>query len=186
MKITPIDFEISDEHMIDGPPRSVGLHLSQIIRDMAIRSKILQSPSTPDGNDIKNWVRMAMGVAWEKWVVTKHQDVLHQPGEMCVDGIYLTPDGFTSTGSGLINEFKVTWKSMNREKDLINEWLWMSQIQSYCYAYGVTRAMLHVYWVNGDYRNSGPKYKLYLLDFTKMEIFENWTAVLMHKKRIKT
>ena len=59
---------------------------------------------------------------------------------------------------------------------------WMLQLAGYCYMMGLTRARMHVLWVNGDYRNSGPQYFTYLLEFTPQELERIWNNMILKNK----
>jgi hypothetical protein len=64
--------------------------------------------------------------------------------------------------------------------------MWLSQTKSYCALVpGVKclRAYLHVFYVMGNYRGSGPEYRRYRLDFTQAEIDANW-RLLCNTSRI--
>lgn len=185
MKITPLEFKMDLKN--DGS-RSGGLHLSDVIRDVALRSGILDSKYAEQSDDDQSFVmKVSLGLAWEDWLAANvHRDVCYHPGETMVDGISMSPDGVSFSKAlspkddiPTVHEFKLTWKSMKR--DISGEWMWLAQIKGYCHAMKTTRAVLHVYWVNGDYSHdgplSGPQYRMYGLEFTLIELSENWRMI---------
>src|SRR5258706_11163381 len=95
-----------------GLVRSPGVHVSGLIRAMAVDYGILDRKWVPedfdllditeDGTDAGEWwngldedskVRMAIGMAWEQWYLPQIPGVIHQPGELYLNGVYLTLDG---------------------------------------------------------------------------------------------
>lgn len=117
-------------------PRSPGIHQSGIIRAIATEAGILKPEWEEDVSlvevDSQEWwrtlpedakTRICMGLAWEQWYIpTQLPEVVDHPGEMLVDGVYMTPDGEelttfildTRPGWGLkLHEVKLTYKSIN-------------------------------------------------------------------------
>lgn len=127
-------------------PRSPGVHLSGIIRCLAAENGILKPEwaeelSLVDARTIVDPVavlRISIGLAWEQWYIAQLQGVSDHPGEIQLDGVYMTPDGESvdliwntvgkvgsrglwpfkprsgKTGYQLIgHEVKSTYKSMN-------------------------------------------------------------------------
>jgi hypothetical protein len=188
-----------------GAGRSPGLHVSEVIRDLAVRGgqldkKYVDADLSPE--------KIELGLAWEERVAKHHPEICFHPGEMQVDGISMSVDGisyiepdevsiFTVDGVGALHEFKLTWKSS--KKDISGEWMWLTQIKSYLHGMSVTSkpkvtmrsAFLHVYWVNGDYgwmrggTGSGSRYEIFGMRFTDLEIFENWSMITGHARRLK-
>lgn len=143
--------------------RSPGVHLSGIIRPLAIKLKCFDEEDMPldylisqygsngalGGGHSDILCRIAAGLAWEDWIVKQHPGMLYHPGELCVDGIYMTPDAVQIGTRGLeVHEFKLTWRSA--AKPLPIYWQW--QIGSYCRAWNTRYAVVHSYHVNGDYK----------------------------------
>lgn len=185
-----------------GPPRSDGVHLSKVIRAMALESKILDEKW---GNDLSldevsshgdGWwasldrdsqVRMAIGMAWEEWYAPNQlQDVAYHPGEMNLDGIFMTHDGesidfvYGPKGSFelALHEIKTTSKSINTVGNLQSQWLWLAQCKGYAKALGTRIVYLHVLFLYGDYsRPFRQKLKCWRIEFTQAEIDENWELV---------
>jgi hypothetical protein len=178
MKITPVPFGLELEH---DDTRSPGLHLTQITSAIALKTGALDKrfENRDINSDVSGKYKVAAGLAWEEWIHKRHPEMLYHPGEVILNGIAMTTDGisFMDNKKHRVHEFKFTWKSMNRDKDLSGEWMWMAQTMAYCLAWETNRARWHLFWTNGDYRDSGPQYKLYDIEFTGRELRENWQAI---------
>jgi hypothetical protein len=183
--------------------RSAGLHVSEIIRDVAIRGGLLKVEKVRVGKRVETWVEdeldgslLVLGLAWEAWMAGLRKDMVWQPAEQQVDGVYMNLDGLTvDSGAAdngaavVVEEFKATRKSSEvkgEARNVAGEWMWIAQIKSYCRAVQTTRARLHVLYVNGNYRFSEeggkPTYMRYELEFTEQELEDSW-AVLMRAAR---
>lgn len=198
-------------------PRSLGLHVSEIIRDVAGEMGYLRKDDEEEldwtlaryrathGADIAKmyptvFYRVMLGLAFEDWLGPQlpHTN-FHGIGELQRDGLVGTPDGLEFTndagGSACIHEFKLTWKSSRSDREtpqqrIAREFMYLCQTKSYCAmvrASGVEclRSILHVFWVNGNYRGSGPEYRRYQLDFTPDEVEANWRLMSVMGKRLQ-
>jgi hypothetical protein len=58
----------------------------------------------------------------------------------------------------------------------------MVQIKAYCYVLEVDRACLWAFFVNGDYRGSGPQIKCWEIYFTPRELHDNWQLILVNAR----
>lgn len=162
--------------------RSSGVHLSGVIRYVLTAAGLL----TVEDADDEMPLRMAVGMAWEAFAVGLWPDMVWQPGECRLDGVIGSPDGITGD---CLEEFKATWKSRLEKtetkgvrpppKDIVKERIWMLQIGGYCKMMGLRRARMHVLWVNGTYRNSGPEYYTYLVEFTEQELERMWANMIL-------
>lgn len=185
-------------------PRSKGIHLSGVLRYIAISTGALKGKvggvvSTSGEVDEESMpIRMALGMAWERWVAGLYPEMEWQPGEVELDGIVGSPDGFTYDASIagdvarrmgvdsplVVEEFKCTWKSsfhpfLSKKNDL-----WMWQGMGYAHMMGTRWVRWHAMYVNGDYRVGGcgePTYKKYLVEFSQNELEGNWRRVMMNK-----
>ena len=172
-----------------GVERSPGLHLSDVIREIGQELGMVPKDGENSGWDLP--LAGEVGFLWE--------DVLGsvlgyragtRPGEVVVDGIAGSPDGieWESTGKPILAEYKATWKSV-RNGDPSDNWKWMVQVKGYCYmiskAYNLhcNRVRFRVLHINGDYKPPSPKYREWLLTFTKRELQENWDMILNHANR---
>lgn len=164
----------------DNRPRTTGLHLSQILDDI---EKTL-------GQDYRDhpWDMdpcRALGFLMER-VIQSHligslveAGALIRPGEICRDGIYMTPDGW-NVKEEILEEWKVTWKSARRPIESFDRYWW--QIKAYCYGLATSRARLRVFFTNGDYRGSGPRLQSWEAEFTERELGDNWTMIRNHAR----
>ena len=167
---------------VDSGQRSSGVHLSGVIKYVLTTAGLLTSDDLGDMMPL----RMAVGMAWEAWIVQLWPDFIWQPGEQCRDGIYGSPDGVTGD---TLEEVKATWMSRLEKTEtkgvappprrITDMKRWMLQLAGYCYMMGLTRARMHVLWVNGDYRNSGPQYFTYLIEFTQQELERVWNNMIL-------
>lgn len=180
-------------------PRSVGIHASGIIRCIATEAGILspqyaEELSLVDVRVITDPVailRISIGLAWEKHYIPLLLDVVDHPGEMCLDGIYMTHDG-ESVSSVMItpvrshtvlmcHEIKATYKSTRTVGDDLltpSNWLWLTQIKAYCKGLGTRYACLHVLFLCGDYTYPiKPIREVWEIEFTQEEIDDTWSLL---------
>lgn len=187
-----INLEFSDlanmrpkEKISDGK-RSNGIHLSGIIKFVMVTCGLL----TPDDDTVEIMpLRMAVGVAWEAFVVQLWPSLIWQPGEIKMDGIVGSPDGINTQlmpEAVVLEEIKCTWMSRMEPgvkppvpRNILNMKRWMMQVAGYCHMASLTHCRLHVLWVNGDYRSSGPQYYTYLISFTEAELARMWNNMIL-------
>ena len=101
-------------------------------------------------------------------------------GELERDGIFLTPDGM-DIADWVHEEWKATYKSMRHDPHEYYRYWW--QIKAACYVIGTNLARLRVWFIRGDYKNSGPQWKSWEVEFTDRELEENWMAIVSHAKK---
>lgn len=187
------------EHSVRLPiaevPRSIGVHLSAIIRSISIRMGFLdrkwcEDLSLSDVSDITDpasILRICIGLAWEKWFVSTLPDVVDHPGELQVDGIYMTPDGesvdviVTSQGERgklletIVHEFKTTYKSTNTVGGMEEQWMWLTQLKGYCKGLRSVHAKIYILFLCGDYSwPITPLFRAFEIWFEQEEIDETW------------
>jgi len=152
------------------------LHLSTIYNDL--ENTLFPKSTTADMN---NPLWAEVGFLWEDTLGRSLADHCSpRPGEVELDGIVGSPDGFDSD-VGIVDEYKCTWKSI-RNAHPENVWKWMTQVKGYCKMLGVNVVRFHVLYLMGDYRGSGPLYRSYLFHFTDREVQENWDMLVNHAK----
>jgi hypothetical protein len=183
-------------------PRTPGVHVGRTIGLIATASGILDpkwiedlsleevsegwwETLTPDSQ-----LRIGIGLAWERWYAQTLHGVEFHPGEMEVDGIYMTPDGVdvirsgpTPAGEGewiiALHEFKSTYKSVKTVADLQTQWMWLTQMKAYCKGLGATTAYMHTLFLCGDYKYPiKPQLKVWRITFTEAEIEETWDTIV--------
>lgn len=148
-----------------------------------------------NGLDSASRLRMSIGLAWEQWYISQIAEISGQPGEMHVDGIYMTPDGesidvlLTPSGPQHIitcHEVKATYKSTKTVGDLTGQWMWLAQTKGYCMGMGTRIAYLHVLFLCGDYKYPiTPQLHRWRIEYTQEELEENWTLMqdyLRHRR----
>lgn len=159
--------------------RSKGLHLSNVIQDLAIRMKILDAKydTGPMEEYSSDSEVVHVGLAWEDYLIRTqpdYADVDYHPGELVYQGIAMTPDVIklitedlddigVVDGSLLVIEIKSTAKSSRdflqslrlRAKKTL-KYLW--QVESYRHAVNMLYpenacyvSKLDVLFVMGDY-----------------------------------
>jgi hypothetical protein len=174
----------------NGPARSSGVHISGIIRQIAVKHGILESVDQSADN-IPTRMRWNVGFAWEYYCASHIPNLIHQPGQVTLDGIAMSPDGITPTDTALdLHEFKATWTSS--AKPIQERYMWLWQCMGYLaglsahYNCQCTRAFIHPLYLNGDYRaNRHPIYEPVLLEFEWAEIMKNWELMLAYKEYAK-
>lgn len=184
---------VSSDHLkVKAPPRSDGVHCSTLIRQVCVNLGLFGNSgsrfnidSVIDEEDFP--IPMAMGMAWEDWLSRQYPDMHYHIGELHSDGVSMSPDGVTvpsdwdfDLGAGIIDEFKLTYKSARRPIE--KQTAWLMQVKAYCRALPTTCARLHVLYVNGDYDYNRPgmppQYIVYNLQFTQQELDTNWSILL--------
>jgi hypothetical protein len=176
----------------NGPPRSSGVHISGVIRHLGMKHGIVKpdDPANPQPELVKQ-MYFAVGFAWEYYCASRIPNLIHQPGQVTLDGIAMSPDGITPTDTALdLHEFKATWTSS--AKPIQERYMWLWQCMSYLaglsahYNCQCTRAFIHPLYLNGDYRaNRHPIYEPVLLEFEWAEIMKNWELMLAYKEYAK-
>jgi hypothetical protein len=164
-------------------PRSAGLHLSTIYADI---EKMFLTRDEMDEVTLSTY--RAGGFLWERMFESAFADSLSsgdivRPGEWEADGIIGSPDYIDITRWRVV-ETKCTWRSSNKWEALEkNFWVWLVQIKGYCRMVGTQEALLHVMFMNGNYKGSGPQIKSVELRFTQNEIKQNWSMITNHARK---
>lgn len=181
--------------------RSGGIHLSDILRKIAVSTGQLKDEDRDDEMPI----RVFLGLAWEQMAARLYPNMIWQPSEVKRDGIAGSPDGYTykgglieepdgtrhQDGELIIDEFKYTGKSLrvkggtpDQLKDIRGEWLWMHQGMGYCnmHEYRPDKVRYHVCWAMGNYTFPiKERYIRYLIQFSPNELEGNWKMVVKNK-----
>lgn len=179
-------------------PRGAGVHASGIIRNIAIEMGILKGDlveeiSLADNRVIDDElaiIRMLIGLAWEEQYI-KHilsqEGVVKHPGQMCLDGVFMTPDGESVSVRGkktvlVIHEVKATYKSTKTVGDVSREWMWLTQLKCYCKGAKTLHGKLHVLFLCGDYKFPiRPVAKAWDIQFSQKELDDNWELMTAYR-----
>lgn len=188
-------------------PRSEGTHVSSIIRCIATEAGILKPEwaeelSLVDVRTITDptaILRISIGLAIEQYYIPEillHYGVVDHPGEKYYDGVYMTHDGedesviITLSEYNLsrklrrrVHEVKATYKSTKTVGDLSSQWMWLAQLKAYCIAIGTRFAVMHCWFLCGDYKFPiKPQRVVWEIEFTQEELDENWTLLADYKR----
>lgn len=178
---TPILIRSGLEPLRPMTDRSSGVHVSTVLKDMCVKLGLLQSDDMRGVQHLTStWAEL--GNALEDTIIhrlqAKYPTRYVQPGELCVDGIYGTPDLY-DVDDDAVEEIKLAWMSSTADVEGDKMWRYWFQLKCYCYMMQTTLGRLHVCHVNGDYRGDGggPVYNVWERRFTHRELAETWSAV---------
>jgi len=187
-------------------PRSVGTHVSSIIRCIATEMGILKPEwaeelSLVDVRSITDPIailRISIGLAIEQWYIPeilRTYGVIDHPDELLYDGVYMSPDGedesviITLQDYLLltrVHEVKATYKSTKTVGDLSKQWMWLAQMKAYCIAKGTRFAVMHCWFLCGDYTYPiSPKRVVWEIEFTQEELDDNWNLLADYKREFE-
>lgn len=146
-------------------------------------------------------IRMSIGLAWEQWYIPQLDGVLDHPGEMCVDGIFMTHDGESldmvlHQGRYIyipaVHEVKATYKSINtiwhpqHGLETAGAWMWITQLKAYCKGLDTNIGYIHGLFLCGDYaRPIQPQLRVWRIAFTQAEIDTRWDEIVAEVKHWK-
>lgn len=169
---------------VTGHKRSPGLHLTDVIRDIAAVAGLGKDSAEQDSLE---WYASG-GWIWERCWDLAHAEAITtgtiiNPGEFECDGIVGTPDRL-DTESWELWELKCRWMSARKFDSLErNFFLEIMQCKSYCKMVGASVCNLCVFFVAGDWRPPVPQCPCVRLEFSDREIEENWTQVIRHAQK---
>jgi hypothetical protein len=155
--------------------RTDGLHVTQIINDIMVTSGMMIA----SGPFVPNMYTESGFILEDLIAMVLKERLPCRIGEAELDGITMSPDGFDFEKWELY-EYKCTWTSMNRVP--VDNWRWMAQIKAYLKRMESLVCNLLVLYINGDYKGKGPQFIRYVIEFTPLEIEENWKLIVNHAK----
>lgn len=179
MKIDLIHQPFPETRFRQSHARSGGVHLSRIIQDM-------EETLYPDRfKSTACWDLSAAaqaGVFWETVLEQAYGDMFAlDVGEITLDNIVMTPDGVNFDDEGAyVEEYKLTWKSSSQ--DPIGVFKYRMQGLGYCKGLGLTRILYRILHLMGDYKGSGPQYRVWMVEWEQAEIYEAWESIVNHAK----
>jgi hypothetical protein len=183
----PFDYSTLSLSPEKDKPRSAGLHLTDITKHR-LSSFGINRAGKGTYDDNQRHMLFEHGFLWERIVgyilnQTNSGEIV-RPGEVCLDGIYATPDAINVVWWHL-EEWKSTYvREKNMVKTLRNgstfvdiathkpEWLW--QAMAYCRFFNMTRVIFRI-WFWGD---MPARVRQVQVDFTPAEIEQNWYMIL--------
>lgn len=184
----------------DTQTRSVGLHLSDIIKVIQRRS----NPKKYGGGPFVMNERMETGILFEsilEQALAKKYSSIRPAEIVSPEGVAMSPDGICPIWNAG-EEHKCTWYSSRH--GLLNEYGlpldnfvgWFIQMMGYAKWLEVNLFILRVLWINGNYNRSGkltdgspdpdagPRLKPYHITFTDEEIDTNWLMLMNVAKEV--
>jgi hypothetical protein len=168
-----------------GPPRSAGVHVSTLVK------RICQQLE-PDrfANGEMDWNRIEFGSTLERVIEEmwqRRRRLTVRPGEIQCDGIIGSPDAVTfEDGDLIVDEIKATWMTSRGCPEDRKFWHWLVQVRAYCWMLQTERARLHVFFVNGNYRDErAPQFLVWDLLFDRRELQENWQMLVNASADVK-
>ncbi len=175
--------------------RSPGVHLSSIIRYIektAFRQDWKDFNRMTPSEQQEALARWESGWMWEEVLTAaftgrgREGSSVVSLGELERDGVIMTLDGF-HLADDCVEEYKYTWKSMRGAEEDAEKALrtYLMQLMSYCGVTETDKGRLRVFFVNGDYRGTGPCQRVWDFRFTEQELQENWACVLNHKEFVE-
>jgi hypothetical protein len=184
MIVVPRPSTVADLGLDPGPPRSTDrIHVSALIKAIMRTLEPDRFSGAIEGAD---WIRIEIGYALENAIeeaFVRRRIQMVRPGELECEGIVGSPDGLSiEDGEPIIEEIKCTWMSSRGCPEDKKFWHWLVQIKAYCFMAEALRARLHVFFVNGDYRDHRePQFLSWDLTFHQGELAENWMVLVNQK-----
>jgi hypothetical protein len=165
---------------IQPPERTPGLHLSGLLRYVAMASKVTARMDEIADEELP--LRWAIGQAWEEFAASLYPDMTWQPGEV-LNPVIMTCDGLTIDPECLlrIEEFKFCRaKKKPGPSFLQSKWLWAQQGMGYCLGYGTNTVCWHVMWA---FMFPDPVYTRYVVRFDAKELAETARMIEINKAK---
>lgn len=168
----PRDLDSSGRWIVP-PARTPGLHLSGLLRYVAMKSKVTAwAQDANEEEEIERGklpIRWALGQAVEEFWASLYPDMKWQPGEL-TDPVIMTPDGLSfENGEWIIEECKTRrYKRFESGPKMLNsKWAWAQQGMAEAIGYGTP----YVRWsVWSLFEFPDPKLTRYLFKFDDAEL----------------
>ncbi len=191
MEIEEVKFDVDtllgERSQLSSGQRSPGLHVSDIIKDIMQRLAPNRFGKPDQPQEDLPFTKFEVGFAWEELMgrmlgsrMVPTASII-RPGEIEMDGIYMTPDWFDVERYRPV-ETKATWATARRNIDDPFFWHWIVQVKAYAKGCGAVEAQICAFFIMGDYHGNFPLVRIWNLKFTKLEIDENWHMLVAHAK----
>lgn len=166
-------------------PRQPGIHLSDVTRDLINSSGL----GYKGGGFTDMQLTAEIGLLWEDVLsLIMARKYATRPVQVREDGIWMSLDGICPDPKGeyplVVEEYKAAWSSARKTPD--QNLSYMMQVKSYCRAAGTPCAIMRIFHLMGDYRGSGPLYRVARFVFDDRELEANWQMIVAHKERMVT
>lgn len=163
--------------------RSLGMHISEVIHDLCIIQGHYKD------NPLPSMTRLQLGSTFEYALALRYEQESPnryiQPGELSKDGLCGTPD-LLDLSDWSIHEIKLTWLSSSHEPSSVKFWKYWVQLMCYCYMIETSIGILHVCFINGDYRDErDPVYTSWRHEFSSRELKENWHMITQNAELMR-
>lgn len=167
------------------------VNVSRIVWDMmqTMYPKLYGEPGTPYEGDLGSPMRIETGFLIEELLAEEfaRRAGWSKPPAVFRDAIGGRPDG-ASPRIRTVDEVKVTWVSAHCERENTTAietnpklYKYVLTAAAYCAMYGWTRARVHVFYVNGDYRPPKPMPPMtHVLRFGAGEVETKWKQMRRH------
>lgn len=181
MEVTRLDDTLDQLVVEASPPRTVGLHLSQIIRSicMSLEPGKYGGPINPLYTDPGFTFERMLETAWS----SRRAGKIVRPGEFEHEGVLCSPDYIDFSGEEpTLIESKMTEMSMVGcpTEPKFRKWLW--QIGAYCHVLQLTHSRLHVLWLRGNYKEIRRAYEVFSIVWTPEETKHTWDLLTRHAR----
>lgn len=159
------------------------MHLTPIIRDIEQTVKPRDEWCTEEELAFFG----AGGFLWERVFGMAHAEAvtsgdLIRPGEFERDGITGSPDLIRVSDWTLV-ETKATWRGLRKWEHLEKWfWAWLVQTKGYCHMISTQVCEIHVFFVAGDWRPPVPTVRSIRIEYTELELEENWWMLTKHAR----
>jgi len=171
---------ISEEQLA---PRSLGLHVSQIINYISTTIGRRDNDFTREDLDAFAVVGRMFERILAETIFRPPRYI--RPGEITMDGITGSPDA-VDCDDGAVVEIKASFKSSKHDIQTFREYWW--QQMAYCHMLDVNVSKLYVFYVNGDYSPPKPTWppRAWEAEFGKHELRDNWAMLVRNGKDIQS
>jgi len=164
--------------------REDGYHLSTVVKSLQDAAGLGYKGT--GFNDME--LTAEIGLLWERALSRiMGEKFASRPPQICEDNIWMSPDGIGPDPEDevplVVEEYKCTWQSTKRSP--LDNFYYMAQVKSYCRAVGTTVAIMRIFHIMGDYKGSGPIYRVARIRFTQHELDQNWNMITNHLKEME-
>lgn len=179
------------------PPRSEGQHVSVIVLAM-LKELVPKKYGSYGGTANDREATFEIGYLWEdllgsilseRVMLAQGETLLSSQTELCLDGIYGTPDRIVldADGAVIIEETKATWKWYTTDLELAKFLYWIVQVKTYCAMVGALKARIRALFINEiGHSDNFVVPGCWELTFDAHELAEHWDSVKSYARRLES